>query len=115
MRKVNEHSLFYSRGKWWQGHKIVYTEIDEWVGLKDRNGRHIYEWDILEYKIDPEGVNEKAVMLWQEKEKEFGLLDITHHIFIPIEVNGIYMFNPGQLKVVSALYQEHELRRELKL
>ncbi len=115
MRKFSDTSIFYSTGQWWRGQKIDYEDIDEWTGFKDKNGRHIYEWDILYYKIDPEDSNKKGVVLWKQKEDQFGILDLDLKTFIPLEVNSIKMFNERQLQVYSYLFINPDLQEELGL
>lgn len=115
MRKFSDTSIFYSTGQWWRGRKIDYTDIDEWTGFKDKNGRHIYEWDILHYKIDPEDSNKKGLVLWKQKEEQFGILDLDLETFIPLEINSIKMFNERQLQVYSYLFINPDLQKELGL
>ena len=105
MRKVNGKMTVYSRdGMWWTGHKIVHKEVDEWTGLRDKNNQYIFEWDILHYKLDPDGAYLQGVVLWEENEQEFGICDIRETSFIPLEVNGVQMFNGRQLEVFSYLF-----------
>lgn len=114
MRKISNNSVFYSRGGWWRGQKIEYDEIDEWIGLKDKNGRHIYEWDILRYKIDPDDkAYKRGVILWRAKDKAFGILDLEIKTFIPIEVEGLKMFNEHQLQVYTYLFLNPKLKKQL--
>lgn len=115
MRKFSDTSVFYSTGLWWRGQKIEYEDIDEWTGFKDKNGRHIYEWDIIYYKIDPEDENKRGVVLWKKQEDLFGILDLDLKTFIPLEVNGIKMFNERQMHVYTYLFINPELQKELGL
>jgi hypothetical protein len=109
MRKVSSTMVLYSSdGLWWRGHKIDYTELDEYTGLRDRNNRHIYEWDILKFKIDPDGD-----YVWEGKSKIFGIKAINEGSFIPMFVEDIAMFNPRQMEVFSHLYLNPDLKKEL--
>lgn len=115
MRKPSpDASIFYSRDSfWWSGRKIEYDEIDEWVGLKDKNGRLIYEWDILYYKLDPDAPNSRGVILWEANKEIFGIRDIEQNVFIPLQVSGVDMFNPREMQVFSYLFLNPELKKEL--
>lgn len=114
MRKVSSSMIMYSRDAfWWTGYKIHYDEVDEWTGLTDMNGRLIYEWDILKYKLDPDGEYQKGVILWEEMAREFGIRDVNQTSFIPLEVDGVKMFNERQLQVFSFLFLNPTLQRKL--
>ncbi len=116
MRKVSPTMILYSRdGFWWRGFAIEYDELDEYIGFRDRNNRYIYEWDILEFKIDPDGDYSQGVILWEAKEQVFGIKAIEEGSFIPLFIDDIPMFNPRELKVYSHLYLNPELKAELKV
>jgi len=114
MRRLSKRMVLYSSdGLWWRGQKLDYNTVDEYTGIRDRNNQFIYEWDILEFKIDPDGDYEKGVILWEGGEKVFGIKSIEHGSFIPLFVNGIAMFNPRELKVFSHLFLNPELKEQL--
>ncbi len=114
MRKVADTMVMYSKDSfWWTGNKIEYEEIDEWTGFKDKNGRHIYEWDILYYKLDPDGPFVEGVILWEGNAGEFGIRNIIDGSFIPLTVDGVKMFQEPQLQVFSYLFLNPELQRKL--
>ncbi|MDZ7848626.1 MAG: YopX family protein [Owenweeksia sp.] len=114
MRKMANTMVMYSRDSyWWTGRKMSYKNIDEWTGLKDMNGRHIYEWDILHYKLDPDGQYHTGVILWEETNGEFGIRNVEDRTFIPLTVQGVQMFNHRQLKVFSYLFLNPDLQEKL--
>ena len=114
MRKISGNSLFYSTtGQWWRGQKIDYDEVDEWTGFKDMNGRHIFEWDIIHYKIDPDDDYRDGVILWQKKQEEYGILDIQLKTFIPLVVENVKMFNEHQLQIFSYLFINPDLKDDI--
>ena len=114
MRKVADTMIMYSRDSfWWTGNKLEYNEIDEWTGLMDKNGRHIFEWDILYYKRDPDADYRTGVILWEGNAEEFGIRDVEDTSFIPLSVDGVQMFNPRQLQVFSYLFLNPELQKKL--
>lgn len=114
MRKVANSMVMYSRDSfWWTGNALEHQEVDEWTGMKDKNGKHIYEWDIVNYKIDPDGDDQRGVVLWEAQRCEFGICDINSNTFIPLSVSGVIMFNPRQVKVFSYLFINPELQKKL--
>ena len=114
MRKISDTMVLYSSdGFWWRGYKIPHTEVDEFTGLRDKNNQHIYEWDILYFKLDPEGDYQRGVVLWEGRERHFGIKDLEGSSFIPLFMNGVVMFNPRQLEVFSYLFLNPELKQQL--
>ncbi len=114
MRKISDNMILYSRDSfWWNGSKMNYEEIDEWTGLRDKNGRTVYEWDIVYYKLDPDAADREGVILWEENRQTFGIRDIHSELFIPLALDGLAMFNERQLKVFSYLFLNPELKEKL--
>lgn len=114
MRKIGESMVLYSKDSfWWTGNKIQYEEIDEWTGFKDKNGRYIYEWDILYYKLDPDADYLTGVILWEGHNEEFGIRNVEDGSFIPLEVDSVEMFNERQMQVYSYLFLNPDLQRKL--
>lgn len=114
MRKVSNRMIMYSKDSfWWNGRKLLYQDVDEWTGFKDKNNRYIYEWDILKYKIDPDGPYLEGVILWEANSEEFGIRNIKDGSFIPLTVDEIKMFNERQLIVFSFLFVNPDLKKKL--
>ena len=116
LRKISQTMSFYSPDSfWWSGKKIEYKEVDEWTGLKDKNAKHIYEWDIIKFKLDPDSEYLNGVVLWEAQRKVFGIKDISTDDgpFIPFYVEGLKMFNESQLQVFSYLFLNPELKEKL--
>lgn len=114
MRKVTSSMVLYSTdGFWWRGHKIEYSDLDEFTGLRDKNDKHLYEWDLVNYKIDPDGAYHKGAILWENRQKIFGIKDLAMNSFIPLSVDGVLMFNQRQLEVFSYLFINPSLKKKL--
>ena len=114
MRKIDGKSLFYSRdGFWWSGRPIVYREIDEWTGFYDKNKTPIYEWDILYFKIDPDGPDVIGVVLWEANQKRFVIRKVDDASYFPFLLDGLQLFNQKQLNVFSYLFLNPDLRTQL--
>lgn len=114
MRKINEKSFFYSRDAfWWTGRQIAYDEIDEWTGLLDKNRKPLYEWDIVKFKIDPDGDYCDGVVLWEARNQQFVIRQLDNEVFFPIAIAGLQLFNPRQLEVFSYLFINPELKEQL--
>jgi hypothetical protein len=116
LREIHR-SLFYSKdGFWWTGKPIAHKQRDEWVGYRDKNNQYVFEWDILYFRIDPDKAPRKGVVLWQKKQKCFGILDLEEmDVFIPFQVENLELFNPRQFEVFSQLYINPEIMEVLGL
>lgn len=114
VRRMPTGGDFFSKdGFWWTGTHIPYEQIDEWTGWRDINQKHIYEYDIVSCKIDPDGPSEKAAVLWDKEKERFSLRMLERDIHIPMEMNGIQMFNPRQVRIVSFLFINPEIMTRL--
>jgi len=114
MRKVSDLMVMYSADSfWWTGRKIAYDELDEYVGVRDKNNRHIYEWDLVHFKLDPDEDYRLGAVLWEVHSETFGIKAVEEGMFIPLSVNGVQMFNSRQLEVYSYLFINRELLSKL--
>lgn len=114
MRKVGKQSYYYSRdGFWWTGAVIKYDEIDEWTGLYDKNKNPVYEWDILHFKIDPDGDYCTGVVLWQANLNRFVIRKADDDLYFPLWLDGIQLFDQRQLEVFTYLFLNPDLKHYL--
>jgi hypothetical protein len=115
MRRLAGDAIFYSKDSfWWTGKPILYKQIDEWTGWRDKNSRHIFEWDIVNCKVDPDGEYQKGAVLWEQKSSRFTikLLD-EPDVYFPFEMDGLELFQAKQLEVVSFLFINPEIMQRL--
>jgi hypothetical protein len=113
VRRMPTGGDFYSRdGFWWTGSPLDYEQIDEWTGWRDINRQFIFEYDIVRCKIDPDGPYEKAAVLWDKKKERFCMRFLERDLHVPLQMDGIEMFNQRQIKVVSYLFINPEIMDE---
>ncbi|KAB2810238.1 YopX family protein [Phaeocystidibacter luteus] len=116
MRQLGKESYFFSKDSfWWTGRKIQYEQIDEWTGYFDKNRSPIYEWDIIHFKVDPDGQSEEGVVLWESNQKRFVIRKVREAIHFPFETDGLQLFDQRQLEVFSYLFINPELIDDLGL
>lgn len=115
-RQVSPKMEFYSKNEfWWNGQAIGHKQIDEYTGMFDKNKTYIYEWDIIRFVLSPEEGKEEGVVLWNTKDKCFGIKRINDTGFIPFDVNGVSLFKPIDIEVYSYLFINPALMQQLGL
>lgn len=86
--------------------------IMQCTGLKDKNGREIYDGDILKFKLLEDfaafGTNEKYVEIIAPVIYEYG------GFFIEQSENSIFLgqLPMSEIEVIGNIYENHELLRE---
>ena len=116
MREVSKNYVFYSlNGLWWTGREVPYKQLDEYTGFRDKNDQHLYEWDIIKFRLEPGGELREGVILWNSQDAEYGIKILDDTGFIPLEIRGIKLFEKSDLIHHSYLFINPELMQALGL
>lgn len=116
MRRLGNQSLYYSKDSfWWTGRELSYDQIDEWCGYKDKNLRYIFEWDLIKFKVDPDGPYQEGVVLWEVKAQRFVIRHLWEELYFPFVSNGLALFQEADLEIYSYLFINPDLRDQLGL
>lgn len=105
------YQMSYISGNYWEEGSLVWNELknivlSQFTGLKDKNGKEIYESDIVRLWANPadyngyEGHNYKGIIEWDDFSLGFILSD-GHGLrdFNNIEILGNIFENPELLEV----------------
>lgn len=123
--KESHRIVFWVAGDWnmggWVDEEVIPETIGQYTGLKDKNGKEIYEGDILrgdEYPFNCDSVdNYFAKVVWADKVCGFYILT---HKNPNSTVSGIFHGNWSQLdeediksfEVIGNIYDNPELIKE---
>ena len=102
----------------WNKYNITYGDliIDnenlvlmQYTGLKDKNGKEIYEGDLLLGRFDVDKVEDWLWLSLTEKQKKTG------EIIIEVGIPGVYQNAlPDDIEVIGNIYENSELLKEGK-
>lgn len=100
---------------WWMQGKPNYNQVDEAIDIKDNLHRDIYELDIVAYRINDNKPYRKGVVLWEQKQKKFGLYDIESKHFTHFFIEDLCLFKSDAVEIISHLFNHPKLEQELGL
>lgn len=106
---INCHSILTtlpipSEGKW----KNL-KEFQQYTGLKDKNGKEIYEGDVVKCRLS---YGDTFTVKWIEKRASFMLVGINEHNFAAYDKEG-YKMNAGEKEVIGNVYENKKLLKDL--
>ena len=86
--------------------------LGQYTGLKDINGKEIYEGDIIQYLYENCDEDDRYVVTWDDRDLRFGFVGINIDVWMALEdmyddYNGDY-----SIKVIGNIYDNPELIKE---
>lgn len=97
---------------WWMRGKPNYNEIDKFVKIQDKFHRDIYEKDLVNYRLNAASQMRKGIILYDEKEKSFGILDLESKHLTHLFFGEICLFQSEKMEIYSHLFTHPELEEE---
>lgn len=97
--------------------EVLLDTVGQFTGLKDKNGKEIYEGDIV-YSEFSDGSNSKCLVGWNEKKLCFGIMDeyayrskLEGYDFPKFDNNILFSFfeNSVRFEVVGNIFDNLEL------
>jgi len=95
-------------------------KLMQFTGLKDKNGKEIYEGDVLTWLADD--INKKAIVIWKDCgwcakriDKKFNEFEkyIQFSDFIPVEISEDGKDDLFDGEVIGNIYENPELLKEV--
>lgn len=100
---------------WWMRGKPNYNQIDKFIGFQDKFHRDIYEFDLVNYRVNNESQMRKAVVVTDRKTDSFGLLDLESAHFTHLYIHDICLFQSEKMEIYSHLFNHPELEEQIEI
>lgn len=84
-------------------HRVMPETVGQFTGLHDKNGKEIYEGDIVEYEDYSNGL-----YLFKEQPKAKGVIKIND-LLSEIYLKGLGTFEGNKVEVIGNIYENPEL------
>lgn len=102
-----ENDIYVYIGRWGQEMRTVKPEtVGQFTGLTDKNGKKIFEGDIIEHHAQGNIIVNRGVVVWDASEGRFAYQLRT---MLP----GFYMHNPETVEVIGNIHDNPELQNEV--
>lgn len=111
LRRIEGTAFYSPDGFWWTGRELDYAQVDESVGMRDKNRVHLYEWDIVRFRPIPEVGEELGVFLWNTGQKRWVLRSIESEVDYHLELDGHLLFQSADLQLHSHVFLNPELQQ----
>jgi len=100
----DEFCIMPQNGRYWDishdGDRVIKESIGQCTGLKDKNGKEIYEGDILKYKRE-----ENFKLYWNEKMSAFYL----QNILWPNDDIAVKYYRIENFEIIGNIFENKEL------
>lgn len=101
-----ENDIYVYIGGWGKEMRLVKPEtVGQFTGLTDKNGKKIFEGDIIEHHAQGNIIVNRGVVVWDASEGRFAYQLRT---MLP----GFYMHNPETVEVIGNIHDNPELLEE---
>lgn len=96
--KIDPHEI----GQPWRGYDVIPETVGQYTGLIDKNGKKIYEGDIIEHHAQGDIIVTRGAVTWDAKDGRWAYKLRTMQ-------PGFYMHNPDAVEVIGNVHDTPEL------